>query len=269
MQFDEIGFLSVILLVILAFATLGFAKGALKFLYGLACLIVTLAAGWAGYTFGYSLILQSWPDIPEYSQYVCGMVSAIIVFLILKTATDFFLCPLPKEEETKKKGSSLLGLVTGIAIGVSFCLLGMDRLIDKGTRAEIDYWVEQAGEVTSNELPKLARLKNSLLKTALGKKVSDLLSPSKGAEQNLTRLAILQATSPENFRTLTESPEFSDTLQNPQILQFLNDPIIKESIEKGDTESILKHPNFITIMENPEMNRAIAEINIEQALKLR
>jgi len=94
MNFGEIGASGVIMLVILVFAALGFAKGALKLFYGFICLVGTLVAGWAGYQFAYPLVLEKWPDIPEYGQWACGIVSGILAFK--KNSDRLLLQPLCK-----------------------------------------------------------------------------------------------------------------------------------------------------------------------------
>lgn len=270
MNFGDIGASGLILLVIVVFALLGFAKGALKLFYGFLCLIGTLIAGWAGYQFGYPLVLQKWPTAPEYSQCGCALIAAIVTFLLLKTLTDFFSSPFSQGEEvSKKKGSSLLGLLTGFILGVGICLLAMHRLVDKGTRAEIDYWVAQASEAAPDDLPNLARLKDSFLKTAIGKKISRYISPNDIGSQNLTKLAIMQVAAPEKLEALAGDPAIATTLESPQLQEFLRDPAVKENIENGNTDAILEHPGFLALMANPELNHAIAQIDIEQALKLR
>ncbi len=269
MNFGEIGASGVIMLVILVFAALGFTKGALKLFYGFSCLVGTLVAGWAGYQFAYPVVLAQWPDIPEHGQYVCGVVCGILAFLVLKTLTDFFSNPFAKEEEERKKGSGILGLLTGFALGFAICLLGMHRLVDKGTRAEIDYWIAQASDAAPDELPSLTKLKYDFLNSAAGKQVARFISQDESGAQNLAKLAIMQVAAPEKLQALAADPAIASTLETPQVQEFLQDPAIKESIEKGDTAAILAHPGFIALMANPELNHAIAQIDIEQALKLR
>ncbi|MEO1857281.1 MAG: hypothetical protein ABGY95_07965 [Rubritalea sp.] len=268
MNFGEIGASGVIMLVILVFAALGFAKGALKLFYGFLCLVGTLVAGWAGYQFGYPLVLDNWREIPEYGQYVCGIVSGIIAFLLLKTLTDFFSNPFAKDEE-RKKGSGLLGLLTGFALGFVICLLGMHRLVDKGTRAEVDYWLAHASGVTPDEFPSLAKLKYDFLNSTLGKQVARFITQEESCSQNLAKLAIMQVASPEKLQALAADPAIASTLQSPRLQDFLQDPEVKDSIENGDSAAILKHPSFIALLADPELNHAISQINIEQALKLR
>ena len=269
MNFGEIGASGVIMLVILVFAALGFAKGALKLFYGFVCLVGTLVAGWAGYQFGYPLVLEKWPKIPDYGQYFCGIVCGILAFLLLKTLTDFFSNPFAKEQEERKKGSGIFGLLTGFALGFVICLLGMHRLVDKGTWAEIDYWIAQASDAAPEELPNLAKLKYDFLNSAVGKQVARFISQDESGAQNLAKLAIMQVAAPEKLQALASDPAIASTLESPKVQEFLQDPAIKESIEKGDTAAILAHPGFIALMADTELNHAIAQIDIEQALKLR
>jgi hypothetical protein len=269
MNFGEIGASGVIMLVILVFVALGFAKGALKLFYGFLCLAGTLVAVWAGYQFVYPLVLEKWPDIPKYGQWVCGIVSGMFAFIILKTLTDFFSNPFAKEDEERKKGSGFFGILTGFALGFGICLFGMHGLVDKGTRAEIDYWIAQAGDAAPEELPSLAKLKYDFLNSSVGKQVARFISQDETGAQNLVKLAIMQVAAPEKLQALVAAPEIASTLETPQIQEFLQDPTIKESVENGDTAAILAHPGFIALMADPELNRAIAQIDIEQALKLR
>jgi hypothetical protein len=269
MNFGEIGASGVIMLVILVFAALGFAKGALKLFYGFLCLVGTLVAGWAGYKFGYPFVLEKWPEIPDYGQYVCAIVSAILAFLLLKALTDFCSNPFSREEEERKKGSGILGLLAGFALGFGICLLGMHRLVDKGTRAEIDYWIAQASDAAPHDLPSLAKLKYGFLNSAAGKQVARFIKQDESGAQNLAKLAIMQVAAPEKLEALAADPAIASTLKSPQVQEFLQDSAIKESIEKGDTAAILTHPGFIALMADPELNHAIAQIDIEQALKLR
>ena len=145
----------------------------------------------------------------------------------------------------------------------------MNRLVDKGTRAEVDYWIAQASEAAPDELPNLAKLKNDFLKTSIGKQIAHFISPNNLGSQNLAKLAIMQVAAPENLEVLAAHPAIASTLESPQLQDFLNDPAVKESIKNGDTKAILDHPGFKALLADPELNRAIAQIDIEQALKLR
>ena len=269
MNFGEIGASGVITLVILVFVVLGFAKGALKLFYGFLCLVGTLVAAWLGYQFGYPLVHERWPDIPEHGEYACAIASAILAFLFLKTLTDFCSSPFTKDEEERKKSSGILGSLTGFALGFTICLLGMHRLVDKGTRAEVDYWIAQASDAAPDELPSLTKLKYDFLNSAAGKQLARFIKQEDNGSQNLAKLAIMQVAAPEKLQALAADPAIANTLESPQVKEFLHDPAIKEFIEKGDTAAILTHPEFIALMADPELNRAIAQIDIEQALKLR
>lgn len=268
MNFGEIGVSGVILIVIIAFAAFGFAKGALKLLYGFLCLVGTLIAGWAGYTFGYPALLTKWPVMPENGEYACALAAALLTFFILKSLTDFFANPFASEEE-RKKGSGLTGLLTGFAMGFVLCLLGMYKLVDKSTRAELDYWVSQATEAAPEELPNLAKLKYDILHSPIARQVTHFLSLDNGAEENLSKLVLIQIAAPEKMQQLAQDPAVAQALDSEDLQGFLNDPLVRQSIESGDTAAILEHPQFSSLLEDPELNAAIAQIDIEQALKLR
>ncbi|MFC5049732.1 hypothetical protein ACFPK9_03780 [Rubritalea spongiae] len=268
MNFGEIGVSGVILLVIIAFAAFGFAKGALKLLYGFLCLIGTLAAAWAGYTFGYPALLTEWPSMPKHGEYACALAAAILTFILLKTVTDFFANPFENEEQ-RSKSSGLTGLITGFAMGFAICLLCLNKLVDKGTRAEIDYWIAQATEAAPQELPNLAKLKHDILHSPVSKQVTSLLSFNNAASQNLSKLVIMQVAAPEKIQQLSQDPAIALTLQSPKLKAFLHSPEIKQSIESGDTAAVATHPDFIALLKDPAMNDAIAQIDIEHALKLR
>ena len=257
------------MLVIFFFAALGFAKGALKLFYSSVCFVGTVAAGWAGYQFGFPIVLEKWPNIPEYGQWACGIVTAFFVFFLLKMLTDFFSNPFAKDEEARKKGSGILGLLMGFALGFAICILGMHRLVDKGTRAEIDYWLALANDATPDEFPSLAKLKYDFLNSAAGKQIARLLSQDGRGAQNLAKLAIMKVAAPEKLQALAADPAIASILESPQVKEFLQDPAIKESIERGDTAAIIAHPGFIALMADPKLNHAIAQIDIEHALKLR
>jgi uncharacterized membrane protein required for colicin V production len=268
MNFGEIGVSGVILIVIIAFAAFGFAKGALKLLYGFLCMLGTLLAAWAGYIYGYPSLLSKWPNMPEHGEYTCALIAAIAVFMVLKGLTDFFTNPFAKEEE-RKKGSGITGLLTGFAMGFILCLLGLHKLVDKGTRAEIDYWVAQATEAAPEELPSLAKLKYDILNAPIVTQLSTLLKLDNAASQNLSKLVLMQVAAPEKMQQLASDPAIAETLNTPKLQTFLASPEVQESIKNGDTEAILSHPDFSAVLADPELNAAIAQIDIEQALKLR
>ncbi|MFD2159845.1 hypothetical protein ACFSW8_13135 [Rubritalea tangerina] len=256
------------IIVIIACATLGFAKGALRLFYGFLCFVGTLTAGWIGSQFLFPVVIKKWPDLPDYSQWVCALACAIITFLTLKAITDFFCDPFAKEDDSKKR-SNLLGITTGFAMGFAICLLAMYKLVDKGTRAEIDYWVSMASQSTPQDFPELAKLKHDLLNAPLTKQFAQFFNARDSGSDNLAKLAIMQAAAPEKIAALTQHPDIAPTLENPQLKNFLESPEIIERIKNGDTASILNHPDFIALLADPQMNHAIAQIDIEQALKLR
>ncbi|MGJ8672661.1 hypothetical protein [Rubritalea sp.] len=268
MNFGEIGISGLILIVVIAFAAFGFAKGALKMLYGFFCLLGTLVAAGAGYKFGYPALLGIWPTMPEYGEYACALAAAIAAFLLLKTITDFFSNPFSNEEE-RKKGSGITGLLTGFAMGFVLCFFGLNKLVDKGTRAEIDYWIAQATEAAPEELPDLAKLKYDIVNSPIVIQVTRLFDLNKSASQNLSKLVIMQVVAPDKIKQLSQDPIIAETLQHPKIQNLLQSQEVRLSIENGDTSAILTNPEFTSLLEDPELNDAIAQIDIEQALKLR
>ena len=268
MNLSEIGVSGVILVVILAFAAFVFAKGTLKILYGFLCFAGTLCAGWAGYTYAYPILAGNWPDIPEHSEYACALAAAIFSFFLLKTLTDFVANPFAKDSE-QKKGSGILGLLTGFTLGIALSLVVMHKLIDKGTKAEIDYWISQISDASAGELPKITKLKYDILSSPIGTQISNIILSDTSASQTLSKLVIMQVVAPEKVALLAQDPSLAKTLEHPKVKDFLHSPEIKQRIENGDTSSLVSHPAFIALVDDPELNHAISQIDIEQALKLR
>lgn len=271
MNFGELGATGIITIVIVAFAILGFVKGILKLVYSLICLVGTFTAAWLGHSWGFSKVLEKWPNAPENMQIFCAVVAALLAFMVLSAFSRFLSNPFPtkKDDKGKRSGVGLTGLLVGVALSFSACWFGIQQLINQGSRAEINYWLAQAQETAPNKLPYLSQLKQAFTNSALGKRIAQVFPLNDPVDQTLAKLTVMRITSTEKFHQLAQHPVIKETLLDPKVLHFMMNKDVVASIDAGDTEAILEHPEFHDLISDPALKHAIAEIDIEQALKLR
>lgn len=271
MNFGELGATGLITIVIVAFAVLGFVKGILKLVYSLVCLVGTFTAAWLGHSWGFSKVLEKWPSAPENMQIFCAVVAALLAFIVLRSFAKFLSNPFPTRTgaDGKKSGVGLVGLLVGVVLSFSACWFGIQQLINQGSRAEIGYWIAQAQEKAPNKLPYLSQLKQTFTQSSLGKLIAQVFPLNDPVDQTLAKLAVMRVTSSDQFLELAQHPVIKETLLDPKVLLFMMNQDVVASIDAGDTEAILAHPEFQNLITDPALKRAIAEIDIEQALKLR
>lgn len=271
MNFSELGATGIITIVIVAFAVLGFVKGILKLVYSLLCLVGTFTAAWLGHTWGFQRVLEKWPSAPENTQIFCAVVAALLAFMILRAFAKFLSNPFPsgKDQDGKKSGVGLVGLLVGVTLSFAACWFGIQQLIHQGSKAEIDYWLAQAQEKAPEKLPYMSQLKQTFTQSSLGKRIAQVFPLNDPVDQTLAKLTVMRITSTGHFQKLAEHPTIQQTLLDPKVLHFMMNKDVVASIESGDTDAILANPEFQDLITDPELKDAIAEIDIEQALELR
>ncbi len=267
-EFSSHNMSSSLMVLLVVFGVLGFMKGAVRLVFFVFTLIGAAFAAYWGCEFGLDYIRQHWAEVPDLSGNVIGGVCGFIAFMLLRKVFGFLTDPM---EQNGIVGGFAFGVPAAIistAVAAGLVWFSVNQLRDKGTQDEMKYWISQNGNQPMEQLPILARLKNKLGESTIGKAISSVYHLQEDEQHNLARLVVLANNSREKLGELKSDPAVQRVFRNEKVRKLLMENVeIQRAIDSNDPKVILENPELLEILKDPELRKDLSQVS-SQLLKL-
>ncbi|MCP5536474.1 MAG: CvpA family protein [Akkermansiaceae bacterium] len=279
MNFQDLGATGIIVIVIAAFAVIGFLKGLIRTVLAMVCL------GIAGYTalWGHehaSDLTGPWINNPgQWLPKIIALITGVVVFFICRHALKFVVDPFNQSSTGKRIGFGLpaaaLSLCSGLAIlwlaftGIRYGgsiaeLRHTQHKILKGTAAPVG---TQPTDVTgAYATPLLLKAKHALDASSVGKwhqHTDPFYRPGKVA---LCQILILYHNSQTRSKML-KTPELNALLNRSDFLELAYESSIKEHATSGNPRALYSAGQIPKTLANPEFMEHLQQVSPEQLSK--
>ena len=272
MNFQDLGATGIIVIVILAFAIIGFLKGLIRTVLAMVCL------GIAGYTvlWGHehaSDLTGPWINNPgPWLPKIIAMISGVVVFFICRYALTFVVDPFNKSKTGKRIGFGLPAAALSLCSGFAILWLSFTGIRYGGSLAELRHTQHKVLKATMDltdtskpditgayATPLLLKAKHALDASSVGKwhqRTDPFYSPGK---VTLCKVIILYHNYPSR-NELLKIPELNALLNRSDFLELAYQNSIKEDATSGNPRALFAAKPIAKLLANPEFMSQLQQI---------
>ncbi|WP_018968906.1 hypothetical protein [Rubritalea marina] len=259
--------LAVLLCIAIAIVSYCLIKGVLKLFYALLCLVGLVLGGFLGFAASNHFAPQHWPNFPVYGHYLIGCICALLSFFGLKYITHFLYDPVPNGPNGQRP--PMFTIIAGVCLLGAFCIAVVIISSNKKFIEKSPEWVKSSLPAIQEKLNEVTDTAAPQIKGAFSSQVQKLIGSSDDATDTLAQLSEIKAKDPEAFKKIAKNAEVKRALEHPKVQAFLEDPEILQQLKEGKLTELMLNPKAQEILADEQLQLAIAQIDIEQVLKLR
>ena len=261
-EFSSTSVSSSLMILFIVFAVLGFLKGAVRLVFFIVTIMGAAFAAYWGCEFGLEYIRQHWTEVPEISGNIIGAICAFIAFMVLSKIFGFLTNPMEQSGIIGKLAFGIPAAIISTVVAAGMIWFGVNQIRDKGTQGEMKYWISQNSERPMQKMPVLARLKNKLNDSAIGKGISGVYHMQEDEQHNLAKLVVLANHSKEKLIFLKSDPAVKKILKNKKVRKLLSNNLdIQRGIEQNNPSLILENPELLDILKDSDLRRELLGVS--------
>jgi membrane protein required for colicin V production len=260
-------------LLVLVKAWHGWRLGVVRQVFGLAALALGWGCGYMGARTVGALLAPLVPLPERVLAALGGMALGLVVYLSITIVSAILFKKTGDQTVTLVRllyglGGALIGAVYGLALVAVFAL-GL-RLL--GSVAETKLALERAplfrasrGATSDVLAQKLAAAKLALEAGPAGTMLRRVDPVPTSAYSVLTKLATLVA-SQRSMERLASYPGVKPVLEQPKVAALMNDPEMNRALAEHRYLALISNPRLIAAADDPEVARRLRAVDLEKAL---
>jgi len=251
-------------LLFLIIAIFGFIKGAVRLIF-LVCILggAGFAAYW-GSENGLAFIRQYWAQAPDLAGTTLAVICGLIAFFILFKIFNFLVHPFENNNFISRFGFGIPSLVVSTSIAALIAWAGFYQLQKYGAQQELKYWLSQDSNQPQKNYPALARLKQKLAHSSLGKTINGLYQSEDTYKYNLAKIIVIANTSAKKYNQLAKDKQVRKILRHPEVRKLIAaSPEIQKGIANNDPKPLLTNPAFLKLLKDPDFLKDLSAISAD------